>query len=357
MVDITDKESADGSAIPIATETEISIKGRTPRSAWWDFFLHLFTFGIYTAFYIVKRIKEIDSLSERNFAAYLWFFVPSFAICQPFAFLKLGDALAEIEDKHGIVANRSRYTVAWLTSFIASIYSAYSMNQATPIWLDLIILILWAASITIALSRINNLKRQLSSLEFEGKPRYTFFEWLVLLIFSPLFAVMLIGSVETLSMDKNEAYDNNDTYVDSSRDISVKFLGDGWHRVDIGTYSEGGSLIEFTSPVEDGYVIIYQHNKDININQHLSGRREWIGDGLKNIGCKENRGFIAGTLDIYVKMTCEGSWWGDPYLETVVMLEKGNSIYEYIGVLSTPNKSFKMWSEKFTRMASEFSVL
>ncbi|WP_241670076.1 hypothetical protein [Vibrio harveyi] len=349
--EVLDKSSSDDAPTQ-------KMKVAYPRKPIFDWFLAFSTLGFYTNFWLYRRIKEIDQLSARNFKPFLWFFVPWLAIFQYFAFRSLDRTLCELEEDNKNLNVRTVYYLGALGFLLSTIYFSLTSQWATPLWLDFVAYLLTATSFTAFSYRVNNFKRQRSDIEFTGKKGgYHPLEWLVVIIMTPgvllMYGVMYNNSV---MKDSLEAYPDQSTYIEQGQDFQLTFHGANWHRLEIGTYSDGSALAEFASEEFGSYLIVFNNRELLDINEHMHERRQWIDEEIGASRCVESRSFVGNDFALKVELVCtkeSGSMLASGY---VTLLHSGDNSYELMGILDQPAKTYSQRKPEFAAMAKEFTL-
>lgn len=329
-----------------------------PRKPILDWFLAFSTFGLYFNFWLYRRIREINQISKENFKPWLWIFVPLFFIAQAFAFRNLDRALDDLEGSAKKGRSKSIYWLGVSGFMLANVYFSMSSKWTTPLWLELLMLLLSASSFAAIASRVNEFKRQLVGVEFTGKERgYNAFEWCVVLIMTPLILAMfafLIGS--TMSVEKLESYSDRSIYTQPEHNFQLTFHGPGWQRVENGTHSDGTALAEFESEDYDAYFVLFDNKEIENLNEHMALRRDWIKEEIGKSECEESRSFVGNEFALKVELVCNKKLFNDPASGYVTLINTGDKTYELLGVLSQPRLTYRSRKPEFEAMAREFSL-
>lgn len=332
---------------------------RSPRSPWWEFFLHFSTFGFYTNFWLYTRVKEIQKITNQPFTPWLWFFVPSLVIAQPFAFSKLNKILQQIEKENSLNYPANKYRL-WVTSvIILSAISWASTKYAMPAWMTLLTLLLWSGTFCFFSSRLNTIKQALTDIEFKGKPSgYAFWEWFIVI---PLFPLMLAGllylSVSPYMLDEISPLADKSIYTAPDNQFQLTIHGDGWREVEIGSFSDGSAELEFAGSTEGSYFLVFKVSKPTTLNEMIQNRMDYFQTETPNSQCREERSLLPSSLNVISHVVCEGGTRRNRQLYTTTVFEKDNELYELCGNLNAPRLSYPALSAEFKQMAKEFRPL
>lgn len=331
---------------------------KAPRSLWWDFILHACTFGIYTAFWLVGRVREIRALARADVKPWLWFFVPHFLLAQLFALPRLAGHLRQLEREHGVpVWGPGRYV--WMAGVI--LVTAFFMVQeriATPLWTVVPALLLWAALFTALEARFNAVKRRLTGVNFrERKYGLGWWEWCVAVpavAFTFLFVPYLsLGSLGVYDLSELPAHQ---TYVDPEERFRFPVPSNGWVKVEPGTYAVDEALLELRGPIEDLYAIVY-HYPNLQLDELTFDRAKVFGESLWGAICEESRRLQSSRLAVTSQVVCTGSQMNMPAMVTSAVVESPEGLYELIIQMNTPRLSFQRREAELLRMTREFEAL
>ncbi|MFO7528989.1 MAG: hypothetical protein R6W86_09330 [Marinobacter sp.] len=331
---------------------------KAPRGWWWDFILHGCTFGLYTAFWLVGRLREVRSLTRADVTPWLWFFVPHFVLAQLFALPRLVGYLRQLESEYGVPAwGRSRQ--AWMAAVIL-VTAFFNIQEriATPFWTVLPALLVWAALFTVLEVRFNAVKRRLDNVAFrERKYGYSWWEWLiaapmvcVTFIFVPYLSLGSLGMYDVSELPADQAY------VDPEERFRFPVPSEGWVEVEPGTYSEDEALLELRGPIEDVYAIVY-HYENIKLEGLAYDRLQTFHETLWGASCEEFRRFQDSRLSVVSQVICTGREMNMPSMLTSAIVESPQGLFELIIHMNTPRLSFQDRKAELLRMTREFESL
>ncbi|MGF1724983.1 hypothetical protein [Photobacterium nomapromontoriensis] len=335
-----------------------SITLRAPRSPWWEFFLHFSTFGIYTGFWFVARIKEVKLLSKQPLKPWLWIFVPNAVIFQPFVLPALNKILVQIEKDNNVQYPRYYFRL-WATAvFTLSICLWINSKYALPPWLTLVGLLLWSCVFCIFSQRINSIKNNLVNVNFKGKTSgYAIWEWLIVIPLLPIALIMLLYlSITPYMVEEISPLPDQTTYSKQG-EYQLAIHGDGWRNVEIGTFTDGSAENEFAGAVDGSYFIVFKFNDAVTLNDIVDSRIDHIQSSFSRSQCREERSLAQSQLNVIAYVICEGQHVGDPQLNTVTVFKNGDNLYELYGNLNAPKYSYPGRAAEFKQMAKEFQPL
>ena len=340
-------------------QTTDSITLRAPRSVWWEFFLHFITFGVYTNFWLVARVKEIKQLSGQPLKPWLWIVVPNLVFLQPFAFPKLNKILRQVESEAGIRYPDSHSNLWLVAVFIVSAFFWFTAKYATPAWGTLVALIVWSGLFSVFHQRFNILKQRLDHVSFKGKSSgYAVWEWLILILYTPIIAFMLLySSIFPFTLNEIKALPDQFTYTAPHDGYQLTVHGDGWREVEVGSFSDGSAEFELAGNTDNAFFLVFNNSTPVTVNEVIDARVAAITLEYPGIECQEKRSLAKEKLIVIAHVTCEGEYILDPVLQTITVFKNGNEVYELLGTLIAPELSFPKLSSEFQQMAKEFKPL
>ncbi|UXI01876.1 hypothetical protein [Photobacterium sp. TY1-4] len=331
---------------------------RAPRAAIWDWFLMFSTLGFYSNFWFYGRAKELNQISKSKFIPWLWLFAPLIAVFQIFALKKLGKTLEEFEHQETALRSRRRYFIGSWGFVLSILFFSVSSKWAVASWLEFVFFFVYTFSFVLITSRMNDVKRSLNNVEFKGKQSgYSFIEWvLVIILFPTVLGIFTYASVSPFLVDKLEHHSSGSVYRLNNEGFSLTFRGDGWYRVEPGSYSDGTALTEFTNGVPNSYFLLFKNNNIQDIDEHMRQRRDWVKENVTDAHCTEARSFVPGSMNLKIELVCKGSMTLAPSAALITLLQTKDHNYELLGVLSAPNNTYKQWLDSYQAMAREFTA-
>ncbi|KJY79562.1 hypothetical protein [Vibrio nigripulchritudo] len=357
MQEISGTLSEENSDISPEIENTPKITIRAPRKPIWEFFLAFSTLGLYSNIWLYRRAKELNLLSQSKFITWLWLLVPFFALAQIFAFKKFGETLETFEQDDKAKKSRNRYFLGCCGFVFSTMYYSISSNWSIALWIDFAVYITFSLSFMFIANRFNEVRKELSHVEFKGKSGYSPFEWVIVAIFFPLiFAGFSYTAISPLFIEQHESYANREKYTIENEEFVLTFQGDNWHRVEVGTFSDGSALAEFSNSVPDSYFLLFKNNEIEDMNEHLQFRRDWIKENIKQLKCTERRSFVRPTLHVKTQLKCHGTMSLDPSTALITVIQTPNNNYELIGFISARKNTYRESVRSFETMAWEFTT-
>lgn len=332
---------------------------RAPRSPWWEFFLHFSTFGIYTCFWLVARVKEVKQLSNQPLKPWLWFFVPNFIFIQPFALHKLKEIILQIEKDNNIHYPENCSTLWMLSVTVLSASFWVYANYDLPSWLTLFGWVLWSSLFCILSQRLNGIKKKLANVDFKGKSSgYAFWEWLIVIPFFPLaLALLLFISISPYMAEEISSFPDQTVYTDPNNQFQLTVHGEGWYEVETGSFSDGSSEFELAGAVDGSSFVVFKAGSRMTLNGVVDHRINYIKTEWPDSQCREERTLIQSKLSVIAYIICEGKNTYGPHLNTVTVFENGDDLYELFGSLNTRKQSYPASATEFKQIAKEFQPL
>ncbi|MDE0660060.1 MAG: hypothetical protein OXI79_10475 [Gammaproteobacteria bacterium] len=335
---------------------------RAPRPWWMEFVLHFATFGVYSMFWLVARVRELRMLTGRRLRPWLWLPVPLLMPAQLVAiprFVKGWDAVGAPLGQ----GRWSKWTIP-ITLAMALLSTAVPMHNVFPevVGLEaflLVWLLCWAGLFSGLDARVNRIKRYVANVEFSGKGRaYTVPEWTLLACFSPLTLLVIAAwAIDDLIYGVVEDLPADSRYADVNGAFSFPVVGRGWRSVEVGKYSNGDAALEIEGAGSTMYFLVFEHGRGVAINDVVSQRMAESRDQLAGGSCNESRSFVRNQPIVVSYTECRGRLLGDPSMQTVTVFEVDGSAYEMLGWLSVPLASFDRLAVDFRQVARGFEPL
>ncbi|MEZ8055598.1 hypothetical protein A152_0022105 [Vibrio tasmaniensis 1F-187] len=347
-------------ASPPSEKQPKKTKASYPRKPFLDAILFFCTFGLYTSFWLYRRVKEIKLISQGDFKPWLWVFVPYFAIVQFFAFRNLGKALSDLEGDSTKPKAQTIYKCGSYGFLLTTLYFSGTSKWATPIWLDFVVYILTTISFGAIAYRVNAYKKQVEEIEFTGKKRgFNPLEWVIFLLMTPtVLGIFAFSILSPLMVDKLDSFSDGSVFVQENHNYKLTFHGEVWQQVEVGTYSDGTALAEFESEDFDAYFMIFENSdyKATDVNDHVHWRRQWLDEQIGNSLCTENRRFIGDEFVVKVEMTCTENAINANAAGFIALIHSQDKAYELLGILAQPELSFNRRKHQFEAMIREFTL-
>ncbi len=333
---------------------------RAPRAPWMEFILHFGSSGLYTCYWLVKRIQELNLLTKSSFTPWLWFFVPFLLIPQLFALPKFTLAIKKLEQQNNIQSWKKNQTILWLLCvFTVAFFSDLYEITELPGWIYLAILLAWSLLFAIFQIRINRYINTLPNLDIYGSSKkYSISEWMIIVILLPL---MLIGqwtkSINPFLNHEIKSFEQHTVYTDPNGYYQFPILTKGWSIVESGTVSDGTAELELQGPLTDMNYMIFFYGFDENLNSLSFSRVNYAREQLSFASCTETREFAKSHLSIFSRTICTGSILNKHSLMISTIIETEKGLYELFGQLNSVKLSFKQYRSNFISMAKGFEPL
>lgn len=331
-----------------------------PREPWKEFILHFATFGIYTCFWFVKRIKEVNQLSNSAYTPWRWFFVPLVLLVQLFTLHKFTTSIEQIEKENGITEWKKVWNIVWMAG-IVTITGLFNFTNKIelPGWTVLAQLGTMALLFSIFQIRINAIKKTVSGIEFTKSTKgYSIIEWVCVVLLFP-FTILITGylALEPLLTTEIQALESNSIYNDPNRAYQFPVIGENWAIVENETFSDGTAELELKGTLSNMYYLVffYGHNEDLNSLSY--NRFSEAHENMSTVSCTEKRLFSKTQLSIISRHLCYGKSFGDPAIMLSTIIETKKGIYELYGFLSSVSNSFHQYKNDFKKMAEGFEPL
>ncbi len=333
----------------------------SPRPWWMEFILLFGTVGVYSSFWMFARARELRTLTGRPLIPWLWFFVPLVAPSQLVAiprFIKAWDAVGQPRglDKWS----------KWIVPVTLAMFALSAATLALEVFPDLVffevlvlgLLLCWAGLFCGMSARVNRVKLSIPEPGFTGKRRrYTILEWVLLACLFPiLLFVVAAWSVDELAYDDLEELPAGRDYVDAGDKYRFPIVGDGWRRVEIGKYSNGGAALEIEGPAALMYFLVFDHGRATSISDVVSMRIEESRETAGGV-CNESRTFVGDEPVVKSYTECKGRFALDPSLDTITVFDVDGHVYELYGWFNPPSGSFGRLAADFRQIARGFEPL
>lgn len=354
-----DLEPAGSTGAPVSAVNGNRRPMKAPRSPFLDYLLHFFTFGLYSLFWMVARIRELRQLSGHPFTPWLWFFTPIVVIAQPIAYPIMIRHLRDVERARGLTPWGS---VAWVwlgLVIVLSVVSTLFNWVAAPAWVITVTLLVWPVVCLWLESRFNRIKRTLSDSEVVlKKPRaiYSMVEWLLLLVLVPLVGwTLYLTDVEPLMVDRIATLESGTTFTGDQGEIRFPVAAGGWERVEPGLFGDEGTLYEFRGPHDFVHMAI-NHFPDSTLDEVVAWRKTAAHDDMVQSACEEQRTLSGRRLSVTAHFTCWGHSVGEPAVWTGTVVETEQGVYEMLGYMNIPRLSFEQVQPEMREMVGGFEV-
>lgn len=343
-------ESANMPEDSVHPSTKI-LKVKAPRSAFLDILLGFATLTLYSVVWFYLAIRDLRTLTTRHLTPWLWLFVPLIIIAQVFALPLFVSVLKNAEQKLAIKSWSKWQDWLWIIGSLASNIAVVIVNL-----IDVSLLIqlgssfLWVVvlfSISGRLSRVRRATENPNSQSFAG---YSIIEWLFVIVGVPftLFVVWFGGL--NVYMQGSSLLPRDSVISNKESGYSITAYGDSWRNVNVGTFSDGSGLAEYSGLQNNASIIIFEHENEDLITDTTQWRVEQSIDELSNGKCKESRTLLPNSLNLQVYIECKGKLIGDPMVHLYQYIQIGEKHYiEIYGEYSASNSVFTSNLSTFTK--------
>jgi hypothetical protein len=328
---------------------------RAPRKAIWELIIMVITLGFYLPFWAVSRARDMKAATDKSYRPWLWFFTPWFWIAGVIAYSTMFKDLQLMESSQ----QRDKWKLGaglWIFAFmLLSLFFNFESKMQVPILAYLATMIAFCLLFALLHRRFNQWKLQDIRLTFKGKTSgYTWYEWLMVTAFLPLFLFLIYQyGWQALRTINEPKYDNQHAVVDQSLGFSFSIEGDGWTKV-----TPKQANFEMVGPGDDTSVFIYGYADDQSIDDITASRYEIVEDAYEKPKCSETKSFERGREGVRSMMSCKATFWGNDVILTSVVSEIDDTLIEFVGVASGTSPSFtKKVAAQITAMAKSFHIL
>lgn len=332
-----------------------------PRSLWWELVLVVATVSVYYSFWMVSRARDVKNLKDEGYTPWLWFFVPSLFIVQPFAFHQMFKDLDSLEEnqQQKLWLNQGVVWIAIVT--IASLFSTVSEFLELPFywWTFLLVILVICVAFSLLHIRFNNLKTNYAK-ELDFFPKKTIFywwEWTLLVVAAVLWGSFLVDTFtepDSVVRKLPQSY----LHVDKEAGYQLQIDGEDWRQVEIGSYSDGTAEVEFSHSGLSGYLLVFKHGIGDSVNSIASFRfLEIQSEYNASKDCKENRRLSPDGKSVISSTVClkESKTKG---VVGVSSLVKVNGVYyELLGYGNDSNSIFKKLKPTILAAGESFAAI
>lgn len=316
------------------------------------------TFGLFSSFWMAGRVSELRKLNKVNYRPWLWFFVPLFLLAQLIALPKFTAAVTKLGiDNNCLRKSNGLTNFIWILAVVVTT-ALFNFSDKTEIPVVIYILIVFLFSIILGLYHLKffNIVKNIPDISFKKRNIYlVFFEWLIIITVVPF--VVFLGyesSVKNYFSKPLSVLNENVPFVDIKNAFEITSNVDGWKRVSVGTYSDGTALHEFQGPLEDMYMLIFEHSPNTNVTEVSYWRLAEMRDELSSPKCDSRTYFEQESLDVVSFAYCDGKVIGNKAVSITKSITVDHNVYELYGYFSSVKNSFKNNRKDFFKMAKGF---
>ncbi|TPV55384.1 hypothetical protein FJ444_16920 [Aestuariibacter sp. GS-14] len=336
--------------LAIDADTLPAIKPRRPFLL--EFLLHFCTFGIYTCFWCVTATNDLKRAFNKDFKPWAWFLVPIVFIAQLIMLPRLLNAIDEAEQSHNLRSWSEWKERSWLLFACGSgLFFAVSRRVEIHIGWVLLVLVIWSVCFALLNARMDVLRDEAVNPKRRYYAGYAWWHWPLVVVGVPF--VLYIGYSMVISpyLAKVAPLATNTVISDEKHAIELTVVEADWHKVEIGTFSDGSGLFEIAGPLDFQYFIAFEHDDDYTLSDLTQWRIGQNYDDFTVKECSENRIFSPGSLNVEAFVVCKGTSMGDPTIATHHFIRVDNQIFELYGYMSAAKLTYKDQEAGFLRQA------
>lgn len=330
-----------------------------PRAAWIEFLLHFSTFGLYTSFWLVRRMQEFKRIYTTDSRPWLWLFVPFIVLAQLIALPRFVGFINRLERESGIT-EWSAWRGAWyLFVILLTLATNIADKYEFPWWFLPVCISSWAALFTVVHCRIDAAKKNQTTYGFLIRRRSIAIpETIILIVMLPVSLLLcFVLAKDGLLNAKLEKLESGSVYQDSVHQFKLSIESNDWHRIEVGTYSNGDAVLELQGPLSDMYFIVFQHAVDDSVNDIAYSRQNEIMEETPASKCKHVRMLNTKGDGVIAKIICTSTIVTNPVLETVTVVETPKGVVEMYGYMTSVKNTFADYRADFEKMAAGIESL
>jgi len=327
-----------------------------PNSSILLFFLVLFSFGIYSCFWLVARVGELKLIRQNSMTPFLWFFVPLFFIAQLFAWPALVLELKRAQKERGAaVWNAWRggwVALAIITSITVNVSEQVLANDVGVFFMSVAI---WAFLILILDRQFTRLKKEGEGISLQPRSLVIRTVKIVVLITSGVVFLLAIYELvaKPLQLESVVVYSDGDHYKNTKLKVRFPFAQGGWRQVPIGSYSDGTAEAEFSGPVAASYLLVFRHDLSSSFSSIANFRMDNFAADYGPNKCKQIRALMDGQLEMISFVSCEASSLGAPIGIFVAVIKNQGHYVEVLGELTASRLPYRLNKRKIEKMLKQ----
>lgn len=327
-----------------------------PNSSILLFFLVLFSFGIYSCFWLVARVGELKLIRQNSMTPFLWFFVPLFFIAQLFAWPALVLELKRAQKDRGVaVWNAWRggwVALAIITSIMVGVSEQVLANNVGVLFLSVAV---WAFLILILDKQFTRLKKEGDGIILQPRSLVIRTVKIVVLVTSGVvfLATLYELVVKPLQLESVVIYNDGDHYQSAKLKVSFPFAQGGWRQVPVGSYSDGTAEVEFSGPVSASYLLVFKHDLSSSFSSIANFRMDNFAADYGPNKCKQHRALMDGQLEVISFVSCEGESLGTPIGIFVAVIKNEGHYIEVLGELTASRLPYRLNKRKIKEMLKQ----
>lgn len=317
-----------------------------------EFLLHFCTFGVYTCFWCVTATRDLKRAFNKEFTPWVWYFVPVVFLAQVFMLPRLLNAIEDAEKEQNLTGWSEGKSRIWLI-LACGVGLLFAITRKIDISIGWVLLglIIWAGCFAVLNQRMDKLRNSVSNPRRKYYAGYAWWHWPLVVLGVPFIFFIVYSMVLTPYLAKVAPLATNTVISDEQNTVQLTVLSSDWHKVEIGTFSDGSGLFEIAGPLDFQYFIAFDHDPDYSLTDLTQWRIGQNYDDFNVKECTENRQFTEGTLRVESVVICKGTSMGDPTIATHHFIRVDEHIYELYGYLSTTKLTYKEQEAAFIRQA------
>ena len=328
-----------------------------PRNMWMVALLNWASFGIYPAFWMYARARDMKVLRFSDLSPWLWFLSPFFAISLPFSIQALLDNYTEIASERNI-STWPRWT-GGLGVLLLALGAAIGLQNSYefPGWVFFLTLASWSVLFAYPQQKINEIHSATTNVHFRNKPnRFNLLEWFLIFLGTPFVTYAVgIGVFSDISRYTEEhvsgAYPIPNTYV------TVYLPQNGWTRVKKeGQMSSDDAVVEFNGPLADQWLVVYKYGLTSDLDFLVEDRIYVFEEELGEDTCEEKLRYAGEEKFATIEIFCQGESVGNPVIYFSKYIETKLGYIELIGRLSSMPQSFRTQKPKMIDILNSFQA-
>lgn len=331
-----------------------------PRSVWWEVALCVATFGLYFSYYLYRLAKDLRIITNVPMTPFWWLLTPYFLLAQFFALPYLLRTLEKAESAKNLPLTWKHGSVAWMIGMWV-VTLLINISDRIPDSDQWFVATFCFGVFLIALlhQRVNRIRtahwRLLSNTS--ATRRFHVVEWLIAIMCLPI-SLLVLGAMlfysEIFGGKQLESMQQGQQIQLEEHDFSIEIHGNGWSRVAVGSHSDGTALVELEGANTNAYYLVFEHDKDTNLNDISEYRTSEAAEEFFQSSCEENRTFIGSTTHIASTLSCTGKLLGNSIMVTSKSIETDTGVYELYGQFVAPKPTFDRYIEDYRNIEKGF---
>lgn len=311
-------------------------------------FLTLATLGFYTAVFFYAQARELGRLGGKQSNPWKWFVAPLFLIPLPIAAGIIGRNFAQLSDSSpGLPLRAFLYGTLGFFAIAGALANAY-LGSEFSITVAFAAVGILSLMLGLIARDINKAKASVSAapIDFSRSQTRTWFTVFGNIAFG-MVALILIPTELQQSLS-TPVLPPSRWHHDSGQ-FSVQ-VGDGWHPVEIGTYSNGTGIAEFEY-MSTGSAIVFDQSQR-SFHNVLEARR--LEAHAENRTCSQRVWLRVNSMIRVGELVCSGTYMGLHDAWVVTAIDDGNGLMEIISSLQATDSEEESVTEAMRKFARSF---